>query len=304
MSYAPASILNVAKLWTDRGGSNLGIVGDASHQARPSYHNGRDVIARYGRTCSTDYSICHPRDVRGLSDAASALDIGPGAVGFRLLRDFTKRLGEAVVRGDPDTADIREVLGTDDGATVRCWISPQAGGGKVLTGCADTSHLTHTHVSWFRDARDHDLTPPFRRLLGLQTSAPTPEVDMIATVTVTPFPASVHIAIPAGTTVSGYDPARPGKAIITRTFTSPTGTWADATVEVSWSNYAPGTEAPIPRGGPFLRVTEGVFRGLLVPASQVQWSPPPDTKVAATLERARAAVLDAVTKAFEGVSNG
>lgn len=316
MSYAPQSILDVARLWTAHGGSNLGIVGDTAHQGRPSYHNGKDVITRYGRTCANDYSICHPRDVAGLSDAASALDLGPGAAGFGALRDFTRRLGAAVVRGDPDTKDIRDVLGTDDGVTVRCWISPQVSGktGTILTGCADSSHLTHTHISWFRDSRDHDLTPVFRRLLEQPAAAPAPqpptatsEVEMIATVTVKPFPQPVHLAIPAGATVEGYDPARPGKPVVTRAFGSPTGTWADATVEVLWSGYPAGTEAPVPRGGPFLRVTEGVYKGLLVPASQVQWSPPPDPcdqKIAAALERVRAAALDAVGKAIDSIGGG
>lgn len=75
MTYGPQSIRDLAELWTSKGGVNLGIVGDLAHAGRPSYHNGRDRIEKYGRI-QTDYSVQHPRDKAGLTNAASALDRG------------------------------------------------------------------------------------------------------------------------------------------------------------------------------------------------------------------------------------
>ena len=49
MTYAPASIKNLASYWVAQGGINSGIVGDAAHRKRASYHNGQDAIEQYGR---------------------------------------------------------------------------------------------------------------------------------------------------------------------------------------------------------------------------------------------------------------
>lgn len=178
MSYAPQSLREVASLWVAHGGKNLGIVGDDDHKARPSYHNGRDVITAYGRTCATDYTICHRRDVRGLSDAASAIDLGPIDGSYRQLRRFTKWLGDRLLAQAPDTADIREILGSPDGVTVLCWFSGQLfsdGKPRTQTGCANDSHLTHTHISYFRDSEFKDKTGPF--VAYFAGEAPAPKED-------------------------------------------------------------------------------------------------------------------------------
>lgn len=80
-----------------------------------------------------------------------------------------------------------------------------------------------------------------------------------------------HFTIPANTTLNGYDPAQPGK--IVKTFgpvSTASGADADTTDTVTWY----GTSAPpVPRGGPFLHVTDGVLAGLLIVASLVQLDP-------------------------------
>lgn len=81
--------------------------------------------------------------------------------------------------------------------------------------------------------------------------------------------------VPAGTTLSAYDPARPGAAVATTTFSAAYSALCDAEVFVSY----PGTTTPpVPRGGPFLRVTSGGFAGLLIVKAQVALdaAPPPD----------------------------
>jgi hypothetical protein len=62
------------------------------------------------------------------------------------LRDFTLWLVGRCKAGDPDAADIREIIYTPDGKTVQRY--DRLG----IRSTGDSSHLTHTHVSLFRDS--------------------------------------------------------------------------------------------------------------------------------------------------------
>jgi hypothetical protein len=115
------------------------------------------------------------------------------------------------------------------------------------------------------------------------------ETDMLAlaVVTVTPFSTPRRWVVPAGTTLHGYDPARPGRVIVTRTFATASSARADATVFV--------TSPVVPRGGPFLRVVDGIYAGLLIVASLVELdpeppAPAPDCTAAIAADRAKARV--------------
>lgn len=133
--------------------AEVGIVGDTSHaEGGDSYHLGSDQIrARNGRDrYSVDEST---RDKRGLDEHASALDVG----WFRVvtskdaydLRDFSIWLVKLCKAGDPDTADIREIIYSPDGKVVARWDRL----GRRKSG--DDSHLEHTHISEHRDADGH-----------------------------------------------------------------------------------------------------------------------------------------------------
>jgi len=149
MTYAPASLKAAQVYLHDTTGLpwvSLGIVGDANHHG--GYHQGE------GNVSATDYSVDESsRDSRGLSGAASALDIGS----FSRLREFSVWLVEQCKAGAADTLDIREVIYSPDGRTVKRWDRL----GKRSTG--DSSHLTHTHISYFRDSETRDKTSLFRR---------------------------------------------------------------------------------------------------------------------------------------------
>jgi hypothetical protein len=127
----------------------VGIVGDAAHLASGGYHVGNDDLARAGLLYS-DYSKREsPRDRPG-TNAASALDIGDFDATVHGRRNTLRSLSTAIVeaskRGDPRTRDIREVIYTPDGVTVRRW--DRLG----LRSDGDSSHLWHTHLSFFRDS--------------------------------------------------------------------------------------------------------------------------------------------------------
>lgn len=150
MSYAPDDLKAIqayCQRMTLQPWYALGIVGDATHNADGGYHVGRDVMLTLGTAPEqpgTDYSYAESdRDRRGLTDAASAFDLGGDFLRFR---EVTLSIVAACQRGDPRTRDVREVIYTRDGSTVQRWDRL----GVRTSG--DDSHLWHTHVSFFRDA--------------------------------------------------------------------------------------------------------------------------------------------------------
>lgn len=161
MSFAPATILAVRALFRVHVPQltpvALGIVGDDSHAASgTSYHLGKDALK------SSSYSIIESsRDRAGLSNAAAALDVGDFTITVKGkkhdLRDFSRWLVEECTSGAADTRDIREVIYSLDGKNVKRWDRL----GRRTTG--DSSHRTHTHISWFRDSENRDKTSVVRR---------------------------------------------------------------------------------------------------------------------------------------------
>ncbi|MGW3608931.1 hypothetical protein ACWD6N_03430 [Micromonospora sp. NPDC005163] len=168
MTRAPANLLAVRSLLLthldnapgpdDLDAAEAGIVPDPLH--RGGYHCGSD------RTVTNDYSVVEsPRDKAGLTDYASALDVGGFSVtaGGRThtLSSFSLWCVGQCVANAADTRDIREIIYSPDGNTVKRWDRL----GKRSSG--DSSHRWHTHFSFHRDAikAGRDLTPLFRRYL-------------------------------------------------------------------------------------------------------------------------------------------
>ena len=142
---------------------------------------------------------------------------------------------------------------------------------------------------------------------AVQLSTTGPEVDpwpymnggdMIGIVTATLLAGGPRsFSIPGGITLNGYDPARPGGPIVS--FPSGTGSsaHADARVKIEWPGASP---LPIPNGYPFLRVVDGVLKGLMVVEQYVTLAPDPpatghsDAELQAAVTKARAnGILDA-----------
>ncbi|MEV4120973.1 hypothetical protein [Micromonospora sp. NPDC049645] len=181
MTRAPANLLAVRSLLLthldnapgpdDLDPGEVGIVGDTAH--RGGYHCGSD------RVVPNDYSVVEsPRDRRGLTLDAAALDVGQFNVrsGGRTntLPSFSIWCVAQCAANAADTRDIREIIYSPDGTTVKRWDRL----GKRTTG--DSSHRWHTHFSFFRDAikAGRDQRPLFRRYLssiGLLEDDMTPE---------------------------------------------------------------------------------------------------------------------------------
>lgn len=132
-----------------------GIVGDTDHaEGGDSYHLGADQIRPRGNR--NRYSVDESaRDRAGLDNYASAMDYGYFNVttprGTFDLYDYNAWLIGLCRVGDPDTADLREVIYSPDGRTVRRWDD------LGIRSTGDTSHLTHTHHSEYRDADGHRM---------------------------------------------------------------------------------------------------------------------------------------------------
>lgn len=159
MSSTPRSLLDARDYLAKRTGlstASLGIVGDGAH--RTGYHLGKDRIYSSSGAGGDDYSVSESsRDRTGLSDYASALDIGNFNRGGHSLRSLSLWLVDQCRRGTGDTKDIREVIYTPDGRTVKRWDRLH------IRNSGDDSHLFHTHISYFRDSRSRDKTGLFRR---------------------------------------------------------------------------------------------------------------------------------------------
>ncbi|MET8044597.1 hypothetical protein ABZU25_27470 [Micromonospora sp. NPDC005215] len=182
MTRAPANLLALRSLLLthldnapgpdDLDPAEVGIVGDPAH--RGGYHCGSD------RVVTNDYSVVEsPRDRAGLTLDAAALDVGQFEVrsggGTHTLASFSLWCVGQCAASAADTRDIREVIYSPDGSTVKRWDRL----GKRSTG--DSSHRWHTHVSFFRDAikAGRDQRPLFRRYLSsiglLEDDDMTPE---------------------------------------------------------------------------------------------------------------------------------
>jgi hypothetical protein len=143
--------------------AEVGIVGDPAHVG--GYHCGADRVRRVDGMIR-DYSVTEsPRDRAGLDEWACALDIGEFRVTVGGWVYDLPHLSAWIVgqcRADaPDTRDIREVIWSPDGRTVRRWDRL----GRRDTG--DGSHRWHTHISYHRDGikAGRDQAVLFRRYL-------------------------------------------------------------------------------------------------------------------------------------------
>lgn len=162
MTYAPATLLELRRYLMPKTGltaGNLGIVGDAAHATRASYHNGWDRITAAGRTAATDYTIRTARDrAEPRTAAAMAMDIG----NHHALRSLSAYLVRVARLNAPGTRDMREIIYSPDGVLVLRWDRERGYDSLPRRGEADDSHRWHTHVSWYRDSERRDKVNVFR----------------------------------------------------------------------------------------------------------------------------------------------
>lgn len=158
MSYVPAPLAELRTYLAARTGLpfvSLGIVGNTAHKS--GYHLGRDRIYGPDGQGDNDYSVQTARDKAGLSNAASAIDIG----NFGDLRAFSIWLVAELRKGNVLGRDFREVIYSPDGTLVLRWV--RGANGNVPFPMASTvlnnSHRTHSHISFDRDSETRTKLP-------------------------------------------------------------------------------------------------------------------------------------------------
>lgn len=186
MTVAPPDLLATrAQLQTvtGLGPTDLGIVGDGAHQRTGGYHEGKGVLISIGRyhppasahvgSSAEDYSARLLRDREGLTENASALDIGadwPHGGRAAWLR-FNNLLVQ-LLPTDPTLAAVRAINYSPDG-TSKKRMDRQAGWAAVPS--TDTV-TTHTHVEFYRDL-DGRRGPTLVRIVQLAQQAITGQED-------------------------------------------------------------------------------------------------------------------------------
>lgn len=161
MSYNPSTLRELGAFWTAHEGVNLGVVGDGRHAK--GYHLGEDRIydGSGPGLGSRDYSVQTPRDKAGLSEAASAIDLGKLNGRLTDLRKFSTWLVKRCRANAPATRDVREVIYSPDGKRVLRWDRERGYASAPREGEADISHITHTHISFYRDSESRSKVPIF-----------------------------------------------------------------------------------------------------------------------------------------------
>ncbi len=174
----PQRISDLSKFWKEQRGRNLGIVGDPGHIAKgTSYHLGKDELLL------TAYSIRNQRDKTGLTNAASAIDLGKLHGKFVYLQVFSCWLVRQCMTDRDIRHDVREIIYTADGLTVQRYsgIDNKIHKGR---GNGDLTHLKHTHISFFRDSEAREkvslFKPFFQVAWGTDVSQAIQHVDPTA----------------------------------------------------------------------------------------------------------------------------
>lgn len=170
MTYAPKTLVELGAYWKAQGGVMLGIVGDTGHTK--GYHLGRDRIfdGPGPGIGDQDYSVQHPRDRAGLSNGAAAIDLGRLDGSLEALYGFSRALVRDLQRGVPGSRDVREVIYSPDGDRVQRY-SGLDGDIHTGPGNGDQTHLTHTHISYFRDSEGRSKIGPFAGILEADMAA-------------------------------------------------------------------------------------------------------------------------------------
>lgn len=165
MSSPPPGIVELQAYRTAQlgRGLNLGIVGDANHKA--GYHLGPD------RTPVGDYSERLVRDKAGARQFPVYASAEDSSMAWSQSRQWLAKLVTDARNNEPYTRDIREIIGSLDGQTALYWDS-QAGFQPVRY--LGSGHVTHTHISFFRDAAQRDQSDVLRMYL----EPPTEEDNM------------------------------------------------------------------------------------------------------------------------------
>lgn len=152
------------RLWTERPVSGWLLGGIYANKS--GYHNTR---AANQASWPNNYSIRLSLDQQGPSDKAAAIDYTMSDAEMRLRTGY---LRDGVNRNDPRLYAVREFYGTLNSSTVFGRIKDSRTG-SWRSSTADSSHLWHIHISFFRAYVNiwNELSPVLSVLSGESLSA-------------------------------------------------------------------------------------------------------------------------------------
>jgi hypothetical protein len=180
MTFNPPTLKALGAYWVAQGGVNLGVVGDTAHMEKgTSYHLGKDDLL------AGAYSVQTARDKAGLSNAASAIDLGRLDGKLHSLWKFSRWFAQRCFDEDPAYRDVREIIFW---STVRKRVIgwSDLAPGQWINDYGDLTHKTHTHISFYRDSEFRDKRPMFRPYFaatgGVEVGYPVPKVPSVGDV--------------------------------------------------------------------------------------------------------------------------
>lgn len=172
MTFAPPRLLewrSYMRAVTGLDAASLGITGGPGHVlVGTSYHLGKDQL----KMQKNPYSARYPRDVNGLSNAASACDTGQ----FSRLVALTKWCVEQARAGQrPDT---RELIGPGGDGRAYRWAVENNWRPELRPDGDD--HETHLHEGFWRDSEHRDKVGFYRPFFEGDNSVAINETDFQA----------------------------------------------------------------------------------------------------------------------------
>jgi hypothetical protein len=302
MTYNPQSLRDLGTYWTKNGGVNLGVVGNTAHTK--GYHLGKDRIydGSGPGLGDRDYSVQTTRDKKGLTDAASAIDLGRLNGSYVQLRTFSKWLVSQARKNAAGTSMMREIIYSPDGKTVLRWDRQRGYASAPRTGEADSSHLTHTHISFYRDTEKKDKRPIFAPYFTPVPPKPPEDPSMPTLTSYVPG----HIAVLKATSNVRTSPEIQGTTNLIRTVPAgKTETWEVTGWVKGGVDPESGSDKWICRwyGNRWEYTAESnIPGGVVEPTDSTPYSKADlDAAVAASAKTNYNAALDAATKAVAGI---
>lgn len=186
MSVAPENLKAVRRYIAEKAGVPISNMGIRSARSARGYHAGKSQIFGPSGRGNKDYSVKHPRDKAGLSEASSAIDI---KLPYKGVDSPLRRLTAHLVAGakSGDFPSITEVIGPDSTGKANYWST--ATGWLPKPQWAPASHEWHIHLGFFRDTEFEDKVVIFQPFFE---GAPPPEPDPDPETTTDPLPPTIE----------------------------------------------------------------------------------------------------------------
>jgi Peptidase family M23 len=274
IQYAHLDSINVKAGDSVHTGHLIGTVGDTGNATGPHVHFG---LWKHG--CGMIDPFSYLAALAGQGPSVLAMDVAVPTATIKVVerynppRHFTVPAGSSIRSYDPARPGtlIRDVdFELESGAEALAMVTITWPGLDPAPVPHGTFYLVASgtfagqYIKVQQVVLDAAPTPAPGEGVAPVTSSPEATITVVEQ-----YDPERHFTVPAGTTLRGYDPARPGEVIREVAFPDESGAHATSMVVIAWPNLDP---QPVPHGT-FLEVTTGAFDGLYVRAQSVVLDP-------------------------------